>query len=181
MKYLVPALVVAVLLLGGCSMFRSEVQQVGSDVSAADGVSGKVDALAGGFSKLTLADLTAAKVDADAHGDRVSSQCWTGVLPIVQNLGSLTGQSQPQIAGLASGLQRARDIRRGLTGGGGASDTLTSLNLACAALVQDEIVTATSLLGMLGIAVSTGGIGGLPALGGLIPGALGGLGGGAPR
>lgn len=120
----------------------------------------------------TVADLTAAKADADAQTppDLVSSQCYAALIPLVE-----TGVGNPFPTGLGGFqlLQKARDAKAALANIQSPNGPLSSLNIACAPLVLDVQHTLIQL-GIVG--------GGIAASGGLtlpftLPGIFGGLGG----
>ena len=78
--------------------------------------------------QFTAADLDQATADAQAHGDIIGAGCWPVVKKYV--LQGLPDLNIPD--GLASKIQRARDLKTQVSGG-----IPPDLKQACAALVQD--------------------------------------------
>jgi hypothetical protein len=92
------------------------------------------------FQQFTADDLTAALADANAHQDQAASNCYSTLLQILPQLKPPTA---PAVKGVFTLLQIKRDLLA--SGGAGANALLKTVNLGCAALVNDEIGTAVKV------------------------------------
>lgn len=93
----------------------------------------------------TVKDLTAALADAQTSGDTLAANCYTALIPAVQNPGlSIT----PKGLGAFQAFQKARDINR--LANAGVPD---GLKIACGPLVLDAQTTIVLLAAKVGIAV----------------------------
>ena len=116
----------------------------------------QADPLAGVVGKLAAAalpDLQAAGADATAHADPVAAQCWSGLVPVAQQIQALAPSPAPSAtstatstpAGLFLTFQEVRDVKATvnqdvlgiLTAKGMLGQLRQQINLACGALQVD--------------------------------------------
>lgn len=100
-----------------------------------------------------IADLTAASTDAQNHNDQIAKPCWDAQTAFLKQLPS-EWQTPPTEIGPALAIQISRDLLNTITG-----NDATSLKVACAALIGDQITIINQTLSIIGVA----GIAGLPA------------------
>jgi hypothetical protein len=100
-----------------------------------------------------IADLTAASTDAQNHNDLISKPCWDAQIGFLKQLPS-EWQTPPTDIGPTLAIQISRDLLNSVTG-----NEQTSLKVACAALIGDQINIINQTLAIVGVA----GIAGLPA------------------
>lgn len=139
-KKTAPALLALILAgaLGACQASLPNGQAVTTD---------PVSATLLKLSSATIPDLQAA-ADAKAHNDPIAAQCWTGLVPLAQQLqaqaaarASLTAPATP--AGLFTAFQDARDAKAGADqivlalGAAQLAQLRQAVNLACGPLVVD--------------------------------------------
>lgn len=74
-----------------------------------------------------LDDLRAAHASAEAHGDTRAAQCWAALIEAKE----AAGGAPADIKGVFSGIQAARNVRRGA---GGMSDAVVD---GCGAMILD--------------------------------------------
>lgn len=114
--------------------------------------------------KFTLTDLQNADVLAVASADKTAHQCFSYLIPVVQNLATQQNNPGLPVSGAFSGFEAARiAINKGksLIQGGIPED----LNLACAPLVLDAQNTIIGLAAKVGLTIVPGGA----LLGSVIP------------
>jgi len=124
----------ALLLLAGCT---AQQQQTNANVNAA----------LARLAAVSIADLNAAAADAAAHNDTLAVACYPVLANFVITLQQNPGH--PAVpAGAFDAFQRARDIYKGI-GGGGLADIPNSVKLGCAALFLDAQGDVLSFINML--------------------------------
>lgn len=101
-----------------------------------------------------IADLQVSATDADAHGDAVASQCYKGLVPIVQgiqkDLAGFSAGGKPGDAGIVWVFQKGRDLKGDVAGGNGKlKDLRVAINLACGALQMDIQAGIADPMGLL--------------------------------
>lgn len=97
---------------------------------------------------VAISDLQAAAADAKAHNDPIAAQCWTGLVPIAQQLQALAAAQASTTApqkplGVFSAFQDARDAKAGVNqlvlalGSAQLAQLRQAVDLACGPLVVD--------------------------------------------
>jgi hypothetical protein len=92
----------------------------------------------------TVADLTQAKAQADAAGDKDASACYAALLPSAQSLETYVASAPNATPGLFTAFQAGRDADIALSGYG-------PVGSACAPLVQQTKSSLGSFLSSLGL------------------------------
>jgi hypothetical protein len=113
----------------------------------------KLQALAKDVIDKGISDLGAASTDAQNHNDKISKPCWDAQQAFLKQLPA-EWQTPPTEIGPALAIQISRDLLNSITG-----NDESSLKVACAALIGDQISIINQTLAIVGIA----GIAGLPA------------------
>jgi hypothetical protein len=113
----------------------------------------KLQAIAKDVIDKGIADLGAASTDAQNHNDKIAQPCWDAQVAFLKQLPS-EWQTPPTDIGPALAIQISRDLLNTITG-----NDVTSLKVACAALIGDQITIINQTLSIIGVA----GIAGLPA------------------
>jgi hypothetical protein len=113
----------------------------------------KLQALAKEVIDKGIADLAAASTDAQNHNDLIAKPCWDAQSAFLKQLPA-EWQTPPTDIGPALAIQISRDLINSITG-----NDQTSLKVACAALIGDQISIINQTLAIVGVA----GIAGLPA------------------
>lgn len=113
----------------------------------------KLQALAKDVIDKGIADLSAASTDAQNHNDLIAKPCWDAQSAFLKQLPA-EWQTPPTEIGPALAIQISRDLINSITG-----NDQSSLKVACAALIGDQISIINQTLAIVGIA----GIAGLPA------------------
>ena len=132
-----PALMLAAaLILGGCAGFGD--------------IAGPAKALLGAETpeerdaafKSVVDDVKEAQRSAAVHEDQIALACWNGVLA---RLDRIDGSYFTDVKGVASGLQKTRNIRRLFT------DLSEDIRISCAALASDTKSRAFSIFKLIGL------------------------------
>lgn len=97
-----------------------------------------------------VTDLSAASADAASHNDQISQPCWDAQVSFIKSLPA-EQQNPPTTIGPALAIQISRDLRETLAG-----NEKTSLKVACAALLGDELNILNQFLGAVGVGALTG-------------------------
>lgn len=108
----------AAVLLVGCATIQTQLMDLG---------------------KLKADDIQAALVLATQANDKAAMQCYPVLLQELANLAASTGQPAPDVKGLVSVFQLARNASKKVQSGAttGQSDLVQRINLGCAALFND--------------------------------------------
>jgi len=144
------------LLLTACSAgVQADLTKFNTQVdTTAKKIEGDVSHFLDSMNKFTIADLTAAKADADAHGDLEASMCWAGLIPIVQSIG--TGGAQPVVPKIIGGATLFQAVRNLIQGSHNADATpiLRQVNIACGALyvsARGDIIKVAGMIASTGV------------------------------
>lgn len=97
-----------------------------------------------------ITDLTAASADATTHNDKISQPCWDAQVSFLKSLPA-EQPNPPEKIGIALAIQISRDLREAISG-----NEQTSLKVACAALLGDQLNILNQVLGAVGIGALTG-------------------------
>jgi uncharacterized protein YceK len=111
------------------------------------------------LASVAIPDLQAAAADATAHSDEAANMCWTGLIPIVQQIQALLTPpanlpTVPKGVGVFSDIQRIRDAKAYLNSltllrnSGQLAQIRQAINLACAALWMDMKASIVDPLGL---------------------------------
>ena len=142
-----------VLLLPGCVTLSGEGQTP---------LSGVITKLA----TAAIPDLKAAAADALAHNDPVAYQCWTGLVPVAEQIQAFLKPPAPgpvvepvKAIGVFSAFQQGRDAKSDLQAGAKLLLSLSkseqiaqirqAINLACGALYTDVKLGVVDPLGLV--------------------------------
>lgn len=113
----------------------------------------KLQALAKDVIDKGISDLSAASTDAQNHNDLIAKPCWDAQSAFLKQLPA-EWQTPPSDIGPALAIQISRDLINSITG-----NDQSSLKVACAALIGDQLSIINQTLAIVGIT----GIAGLPA------------------
>lgn len=113
----------------------------------------KLQAVAKDIIDKGISDVGAASTDAQNHNDLIAKPCWDAQSAFLKQLPA-EWQTPPTQIGPALAIQISRDLLNTITG-----NDATSLKVACAALIGDQITIINQTLAIVGVA----GITGLPA------------------
>ena len=111
----------------------------------------KLQAVAKDIVDKGIADTMAASLDAQNHNDLISKPCWDAQTGFLKQL-PVEWQTPPTDIGPALAIQISRDLLNTING-----NEATSLKVACAALIGDQLHIINQTLAIVGVA----GIGGL--------------------
>jgi hypothetical protein len=100
-----------------------------------------------------IADLNAAITDATNHNDNISLPCWKANLALLQSLPSQWPEPPTLPLGISLSIQLQRDLLNSITG-----NDVTSLKVACAALLGDQLKIVANVGALLGIRIASGGL-----------------------
>lgn len=145
-------LVIAFLLLTGCAALPQA------------GVQNQIETVITKLATAAVPDLQNAAADANAHGDVVAAQCWSGLIPVTATIQALVN---PKVAPamtaptscstncLFSNIQIIRDAKTevsaivALRNSGKLASIRQSINLACGALWVDMRAGIADPLGLV--------------------------------
>lgn len=93
-----------------------------------------------------IADLSAASTDAQNHNDLIAKPCWDAQVAFLKQLPA-EWQTPPTDIGPALAIQISRDLLNSITG-----NDQSSLKVACAALIGDQLSIINQTLALVGVA-----------------------------
>lgn len=150
------AICILCLFAVGCANIAPLISPAAAQ-SLPRGIEGVITKLA----NAAVPDLQAASADAKAHNDPVADQCWSGLVPIVQQIQSLLTPKSTTAAtpcpepGAFCRLQQVRDAKGtvdalvSLRNSGQIAQIRQAVNLACGALWVDINASVVDPLGLV--------------------------------
>lgn len=105
-----------------------------------------------GLAAFTITDLQNALAIAQAGGDQAGVQCYTYLIPIVQQAAQQLGNPNTTVSGAFSAFETGRVVATNIKGF--INGVPQGLNLACAPLVVDSTNTLVLLGAQVGVAIT---------------------------